>query len=374
MTALLAGARWPQAASASASAAAPSARPSSRTVLILGCIPVSIAPPMPALAGTPCRSPYLARPITGLAAAPAGASPSNAVHQSDRELDGCALPEKVEKNLHPPAPGAGPLHDRDQPRERAALDLHPVPRPEGRERPDDAALARARDDERDRAVLQRGGGRTESDEAPHSGRPDHSVVLLEERDAHEEVAREEGRYLVTPPLEDARQEDLHAAPLELPHGVVFLARLAAYHVPPAVLSLKIETRREGGHTAPGGVAISMPRARAICSRDPRFSSAFAPQGAISNPPFSRTPAALVQARSRVRRHRPEGHVRQATPCTAAASCKTAPRPCLGAGGTCRPETASRVGHRQRACGAVHRADGVPRPAKPARPTFRSGSA
>src|SRR6184192_3657568 len=158
MTALLAGARWPpQAASASASAAAPSARPSSRTVLILGCIPVSIAPPMPALAGTPCRSPYLARPITGLAAAPAGASPSNAVHQSDRELDGCALPEKVEKNLHPPAPGAGPLHDRDQPREQAALDLHPVPRPEGRERPDDAALARARRDERDHAVLHRGG-------------------------------------------------------------------------------------------------------------------------------------------------------------------------------------------------------------------------
>src|SRR5207302_10105505 len=142
MPALLAGARWPQAASASASAAAPSAHPSSRTVLILGCIPVSIAPPMPALAGTPCRSPYLARPITGLAAAPAGASPSNAVHQSDRELDGCALPEKVEKDLHPPAPGAGPLHDRDQPRERAALDLHPVHRPEGRVLPDDAAIAR----------------------------------------------------------------------------------------------------------------------------------------------------------------------------------------------------------------------------------------
>src|SRR2546425_801682 len=120
MTALLAGARWPQAASTSASAAAPSARPSSRTVLILGCISLSIAPPMPVLAGTPCRSPYLARPITGLAAAPAGASPSNAAQQSDRQLDGCALPEKVEKNLHPPAPGAGPLHDRDQPRERAA--------------------------------------------------------------------------------------------------------------------------------------------------------------------------------------------------------------------------------------------------------------
>src|SRR3989441_13152925 len=115
MTALLAGARWPQAASTSASAAAPSARPSSRTVPILGCISLSIAPPVPVLAGPPCRSPYLARPITGLAAAPAGASPSNAVHQSDRQLDGCALPEKVEKNLHPPAPGAGPLHDRDQP-------------------------------------------------------------------------------------------------------------------------------------------------------------------------------------------------------------------------------------------------------------------
>src|SRR5947207_11089680 len=326
MTALLAGARWPpQAASASASAAAPSARPSSRTVLILGCIPVSIAPPMPALAGTPCRSPYLARPITGLAAAPAGASPSNAVHQSDRQLDGCALPEKVEKNLHPPAPGAGPLHDRDQPRERAALDLHPVPRPEGRERPDDAALARARDDERDHAVLQGGGGGTEGDEAPHSGRPDHPVVLLEERDAHEEVAREEGRYLVMPPLEDAGQEDPHAAPLELLHGVVFLARLATHHVPAAVLSVKVGKRRKGGHTAPGRGAISMPRACSNCSRGPRFSSAFAPQGGLSNPPFSRTPAALVQARSRARRHRPAGHVRQTTPCTAAASCKTAPR-------------------------------------------------
>src|SRR5204863_373094 len=263
---------------------------------------------MPALAGTPCRSPYLARPITGLAAAPAGASPSNAVHQSDRELDGCALPEKVEKNLHPPAPGAGPLHDRDQPGERAALDLHPVPRPEGRERPDDAALARARHDERDRAVLQGGGGRTEGDEAPHSGRPDHPVVLLEERDAHEEVARKEGRYLVTPPLEDAGQEDPHAAPLELLHGVIFLARLAAYHVPPPVLSLKVEKRREGGHTAPGRGAIAMPRACSICSRGPRFSSAFAPQGGISNPPFSRTPAALVQARSRARRHRPEARL------------------------------------------------------------------
>src|SRR5213078_5160742 len=154
MTALLAGARWPpQAASASASAAAPSARPSSRTVLVLGCLPVSIAPPMPALAGTPCRSPYLARPITGLAAAPAGASPSNAVHQSDRELDGRALPEKVEKNLHPPAPGAGPLHDRDQPREQAAPDLHPVPRPERRERSDDTPFARTGGDEPDHAVL-----------------------------------------------------------------------------------------------------------------------------------------------------------------------------------------------------------------------------
>src|SRR5438876_5156896 len=373
MTALLAGARWPQAASTSASAAAPSARPSSRTVVILGCISLSIAPPMPVLAGTPCRSPYLARPITGLAA-PAGASPSTAVHQSDRQLDGCALPEEVEKNLHPPAPGAGPLHDRDQPRERAALDLHPVPRPEGRELPDDAALARARDDERDHAVLQGGGGRTEGNEAPNSGRPDHPVILLEERDAHEEVAREEGRYLVTPPLEDAGQEDPHAAPLELLHGVVFLARLAAHHVPPAVLSVKVERRREGGHRAPGGAAISMPRACSICGRDPRFSSAFTPQGAISNPPFSRTPAALVQARSRARRHRPEGQVRQGTHCTAAASCKTAPRPCLGAGGTCRPETASRVGDRQRACGPVHTADGVPRPAKPARQTFRSVSA
>src|SRR5438552_8706812 len=248
MTALLAGARWPQAASTSASAVAPSARPSSRTVVILGCISLSIAPPMPVLAGTPCRSPYLARPITGLAAAPAGASPSEAVHQSDRQLDGCALPEKVEKNLHPPAPGAGPLHDRDQPRERAALDLHPVPRPEGRERPDDAALARARDDERDHAVLQGGGNRTEGDEAPHPGRPDHPVVLLEERDAHEEVARKEGRYLVTPPLEDAGQEDLHAAPLELLQRVIFLARLAAYHVPPALLSAKVGKRRERGHT------------------------------------------------------------------------------------------------------------------------------
>src|SRR5438552_6153176 len=298
MTALLAGARWPQAASTSASAVAPSARPSSRTVLILGCISLSIAPPMPVLAGIPCRSLYLARPITGLAAAPAGASPSNAVHQSDRQLDGCALPEKVEKNLHPPAPGAGPLHDRDQPRERAALDLHPVPRPEGRERPDDAALARARDDERDRAVLHGGGGCTEGDEAPHSGRPDHPVVLLEERDAHEEVAREEGRYLVMPPLEDAGQEDPHAAPLELLHGVVFLARLATHHVPAAVLSVKVGKRRKGGHTAPGRGAISMPRACSICSRGPRFSSAFAPQGGLSNPPSSRTPAALVQARSR----------------------------------------------------------------------------
>src|SRR6266566_5034337 len=297
MTALLAGTRCPQAAITSASAAAPSARPSSRTVLILGCISLSIAPPVPVLAGTPCRSPYLARPITGLAAAPSGASPSNAVHQSDRQLDGCALPEKVEKNLHPPAPGAGPLHDRDQPRERAALDLHPVPRPEGRELPDDAALARARGDERDHAVPQGGGGRTEGDEAPHSGRPDHPVILL-----------------------------------ELLHGVVFLARLAAHHVPPAVLSVKLETRREGGHTAPGGAAISIPRACSICGRDTRFSSAFTPQGAISNPPFSRTPAALVQARSRARRHRPEGQVRQGTHCTAAASCKTAPRPCLGAGG------------------------------------------
>src|SRR5438552_15161036 len=102
MTALLAGARWPpQAASASASAAAPSAHPSSRTALILGCIPLSIAPPMPALAGTPCRSPYLARPITGLAAAPAGASPSNAVHQSDRQPDGCAPPAQAEEKPHP---------------------------------------------------------------------------------------------------------------------------------------------------------------------------------------------------------------------------------------------------------------------------------
>src|SRR3989442_6682440 len=104
MTALLAGARWPQAASTSASAAAPSARPSSRAALILGCIPLSIAPPMPVLAGTPCRSPYLARPITGLAAAPPAASPSNAVHESDRQLDGSALAEKFYENLHPPAP------------------------------------------------------------------------------------------------------------------------------------------------------------------------------------------------------------------------------------------------------------------------------
>jgi len=83
--------------------------------------------------------------------APAGAWPSHAVHQLDRQFDGCALPEKVEENLHPSAPGAGPLHDRDQPRERAALDLHPIPRPERRERSDDTPFARTGGDEPDHA-------------------------------------------------------------------------------------------------------------------------------------------------------------------------------------------------------------------------------
>src|SRR5439155_335354 len=76
----------------------------------LGCMPVSMAPPMPVLAGIPGRPFISPGRSPGFAAAPAGASPSNAVHQSDRQLDGCALPEKVEENLHPPAPGAGPLH------------------------------------------------------------------------------------------------------------------------------------------------------------------------------------------------------------------------------------------------------------------------
>src|SRR5438093_9718115 len=159
----------------------------------LGCMPVSMAPPMPVLAGIPGRPFISPGRSPGFAAAPAGASPSNAVHQSDRQLDGCALPEKVEENLHPPAPGAGPLHDRDQPREQAAPDLHPFPRPEGRERPDDAALARARRDERDHAVLHRGGSRAEGDEAAPAGRPAHVVVLLEERDVNRSEERRVGK-------------------------------------------------------------------------------------------------------------------------------------------------------------------------------------
>src|SRR5207249_1218170 len=42
--------------------------------------------------------------------------------------------------------------------------------------------------------------------------------------------------------------------------------------------------------------------------------------------------------------------------------------------TSRPETPVSGRGGQRACGPVHRADGVPRPAKPARQTFRSVSA
>src|SRR5439155_604251 len=198
--------------------------------------------------------------------APAGAWPSHAVHQLDRQFDGCALPEKVEENLHPSAPGAGPLHDRDQPRERAALDLHPIPRPERRERSDDTPFARTGGDEPDHAVLDGGGRRAEGDEAAHAGRPDHSVVVLEERDVHEEVAWKEGRYLVTPPLEDAGQEDRDPAPLELLHRVVFLPHLGAGHVPLTVLTASNRERCRGRHTEPARRAISVPRRRRSCSR------------------------------------------------------------------------------------------------------------
>src|SRR5213080_1240156 len=274
---------------------------------------------MPALAGTPCRSPYLARPITGLAAAPAGASPSNAVHQSDRQLDGCALPEKVEENLHPPAPGAGPLHDRDQPREQAAPDLHPVPRPEGRERPDDAALARARRDERDHAVMHRGGSRAEGDEAAHAGRPDHVVVLLEERDVNEEVAREEGCYLVTRPLEDAGQENPNPAPLELLHRVVFLARLAAGHVPVAILNARIRKRRESGHEASGRLQFQCHESAPCAAEVPDFSALLyckAPlESALLSHPCSPRSGALLAPPA------PSGRgMSERRACAAAASC------------------------------------------------------
>src|SRR5207249_610377 len=253
---------WPQATNTRTSAANPSTRPSSRTVAIPPYIPASIAPPMPALAGIRCRS-FIS---PGRVTAPAGAWPSHAVHQLDRQLDGCALPEKVEENLHPSAPGARPLHDRDQPHERAALDLHPIPRPERRERSDDTPFARTGGDEPDHAVLDGGGPRAEGDEAAHAGRPDHSVVVLEERDVHEEVAREEGRYLVTPPLEDAGQEDRDPAPLELLHRVVLLPRLGAGHVPLTVLTASNRERCRGRHTEPAGRAISVPRRRPSCSR------------------------------------------------------------------------------------------------------------
>src|SRR5262249_45595260 len=173
---------------------------------------------------------HLAR-FTRAPAPPSNGGASHAVHQADGELDRGSLSEEVEKNLDPPALRARSLHDRDEAGERPAADLHPITGLERRRRSDDAALVAARGDEGDHAVLHGGRRRTERDEAPHAGRPHHPVVLLEQRDADEEISREERRDLLAPDLEGARQEDGDAALLELLHRVVLLAGLRPDAVP-----------------------------------------------------------------------------------------------------------------------------------------------